>query len=107
MNLTNLAFPFHNYNTTGGYVYYTERKGDNYHISINLPGVNKEEIELSYGSDRLYGEKFNIKVPNKNIDRDIFLDHPVDPDKADITLDLGVLNITAPLIDTMRKLAIK
>ena len=80
----------------------TEEK-DKVTIECNLPGIAKEEIELDYHGDKL---KLHIFVKDK-VDKDIWFTTAIDEENIEARLDLGVLKITAPILNSSKRIQIK
>jgi HSP20 family molecular chaperone IbpA len=96
--------PFWAYNSTHSTSYKREIKEDSIEVTIELPGVDKEEIALDYLSEKL---SVNITIESKNINNDIYLANQVDPEAITAKLDKGVLTITAPIKNDNRRIKIE
>ncbi|KCZ73225.1 molecular chaperone (small heat shock protein) [Candidatus Methanoperedens nitroreducens] len=67
---------------------------ENYHIEIELPGVQKEKIDLEMGE-----ESFCVRAPKEDL---VYaacytLAHHIDTEHVDARFDNGLLTIKAPL----------
>ena len=98
----NYPHPFFRFVNTSAPVYKQEEKDDKITIEIQLPGVAKEEIAIKYNSESRH---INVTVPEK-IDQSIYLYRQINPDGIKAKLDLGVLTITAPILNTDRDIKI-
>ena len=96
--------PFYTYSSsTSGYSYKVFEQGQNIITEINLPGVKKKDIEMSYSADQS-----SIVISIKGgTPHDIYLSRQIDPDKIESKLDLGVLKITCPILNRDKKIEIK
>jgi len=67
---------------------------DNYYIQVELPGVKKEEIELSISD-----QSFCVKGPREDIVLlgCYVLAHPVNEEKAKAKFENGLLGVMIPL----------
>jgi len=72
-------------------------------IDYKLPGVKKEEVELSYNEDYNIITIFVEGNEYKNIN----LLKAIVPEKAEAELELGVLKIRAPIKDSNKIIKIK
>jgi len=73
---------------------YVDHDLDNYYIQVELPGVKKEDIELSVSD-----QSFCVKGPREDISLlgCYVLAHHVNEDKARAKFENGLLNIMIPL----------
>lgn len=106
MNKLTFPYPFWSYTNSSLLSLAWEEKDDNILIEASIPGVDKSEIELSYSSD-WGGSKVKLKIPSKNVDEELSLSKQIDADKTKAKLDLGVLKITAPVVNTDRIIPIE
>jgi HSP20 family protein len=67
---------------------------ENYHIQVELPGVKKEDIELSVSE-----QSFCVRGLREDIDliACYYLAHRVNEDKAEAKYENGLLDVTIPL----------
>ena len=68
-------------------------------LKIKLPGIKKENIELKY----LSSGAINVTVISDGdvlVNQDIYPQRQIDPEGIEAKLDLGVLTITAPVLNT-------
>jgi len=72
-------------------------------IECDLPGIDKEEIQIDYLPDT---KIFHIFVKDK-IDNDIYINKQIVDDKIEAELSLGVLKIRAPLLKSSKRIQIK
>jgi HSP20 family protein len=73
---------------------YMDHDLKNYYIQVELPGVEKEAVELSV-SDQSYcvrGARADIEFLGCYV-----LAHPADPEKAKAKFENGLLNIQIPI----------
>jgi len=74
-----------------------ESKDDDLVISIDLPGVEKKEVDISTQKNRLYVKAYR-KDKDGQITRYVDIDtQTYDVDNIKAKLDLGVLTITVPV----------
>lgn len=100
----NYPSPFYTFsNSTSGYTYKVFEQGANIITEVNLPGVKKKDIEMSYSADQ---SSIVISVRG-GVLQDIYLSRQIDPDKIESKLDLGVLKITCPILNRDKKIEIK
>ncbi|MFQ6012097.1 MAG: archaeal heat shock protein Hsp20 [Thermoplasmata archaeon] len=66
-------------------------RGDSLSITVELPGVEKEDVELRTTSNRL---TIRVDVPERQYHKEIDLDASVDPQSVQATYRNGVLDIT-------------
>jgi len=88
--------PFWEYtNVTREHSYQQDETDEGLTLIIKLPGIKKEDIELKYYSKGIIS--LVIKSDGDPvINQDIYLQRQIDSDKIEATLELGVLNLTAP-----------
>jgi len=77
---------------------------EKYHIEIELPGVEKEKIELEVGE-----QSFCVRASREDIvyNACYTMAHSVDPDKAEAIFEDDVLKVTAPLKSPIRGRLVK
>ncbi len=89
--------PFWEYsNTPYEHSYRKDETGEELSLIIKLPGIKKEEINLKYSS---LNPMINLIVTSDGdpiINQNIYLQSPIDKDKIEASLELGVLTISAP-----------
>ena len=78
------------------------RKEDTYIATLELPGVTKEEIDISYSS-----EDGGINIVVKEERYLIPIQSAIDQEGITAKLDLGILTVTIPKKDTSHKIQIK
>jgi HSP20 family protein len=68
----------------------------NYMIEIELPGVDKKDIELEASISG-----FCLKAPRDDIEYVgcWFLSHNIEPEKTDATFINGLLKVTVPIVE--------
>ncbi len=76
-----------------------DHDGEKYHIEIELPGVEKERIELEVGE-----QSFCVRAPREDVvyNACYTIAHPIDPDKTEAIFEEGLLKVTAPLKSPIR-----
>lgn len=76
------------------FIYHTK---DEYIMEIELPGVNKEEIEV-----KITENTFCVKAPRRNMEYTgcWFLAHEFDSDKCNASYKNGLLTVKVPLTET-------
>ncbi|WP_375000833.1 Hsp20/alpha crystallin family protein [Aeromicrobium sp. CTD01-1L150] len=86
------------------------REGDEFHIELDLPGINRDSIELdvernvlTIRAERSVPEATNELVaaerPRGVFSRQIMLGDSLDLDRIDATYDSGVLALTVPVAE--------
>jgi HSP20 family molecular chaperone IbpA len=88
-----IDYPFWTYGVGTGISYETRMEDGVISIDVKLPGIPKENIQLSYLEDPY---RFNIFVKG-DVDRDIYLSNRIDIENTTAELELGVLKIRAPI----------
>jgi len=91
-----------------------EDEGTQLKLTANLPGLSEKELDLKLTADRvmLRGER-KVSVPagyqvrrserrSYVVERNIRLPVRIDPDKAEATLNNGVLTVTLPKADAAK-----
>jgi len=75
-------------------IYHTE---DEYIMEIELPGVNKDDIDM-----RITEDTFCIKAPRKNMEYTgcWVLAHEFNPDEGNASYENGLLTVRIPIIET-------
>jgi HSP20 family protein len=73
---------------------YMDHDLKNYYIQVELPGVKKEDVELSISEQSLC-----VKGPREDIELlgCYVLAHPVDTEKVKAKFENGLLNVMIPL----------
>ena len=95
--------PFWSYDSTYRYHYTMREEEDNILIDVTLPGIEKQDINLSYNEEKAI---LNVKIGEK-IDTDIYLQRHINPDKIEAELELGILKIKAPVKNSNKTIQIK
>ena len=95
--------PFKWSTTLDWYSEFQREEDDKILLDIKLPGVKKEDIQLSYNQEHNYNTVF---VKDK-VDKTIGLYRTVDPDKIEAELELGILKVKAPLKNSNKIIQIK
>ncbi len=72
-----------------------EKGEDAYTITIEIPGVSKEDIQLEITAEELWLNAKNEEF-NKNYEEHVFFRDSINPDKVNAQLKAGILIITAP-----------
>lgn len=85
------------------YSFHVKEEKDQIIAEVSLPGIKKEELELDYHGDKL---KLHIFVKDK-VDKDIWFTVAIDEENIKAELDLGVLKITAPVLNSSKRIQIK
>jgi len=99
----NYPYQFWSYSNQSVYSYKRSVKDDHILIEIELPGVEKDTIQLEYVSER---GVISIKIDDKNIGE-------VDPlrlieaNGIEAELELGVLKIKAPVLHNNKVINIR
>lgn len=80
------------------------RNEKRYKIEMDLPEQNKEDIDLQVTRTEIY-----VTFPKYGSEYtpSINLDYPINPEKVEARFKDGVLEITAPLVKTLKKRKIK
>lgn len=104
MILRTYPSPFWTYSNTSGLTYQREIVGDNIEVTIELPGMDKEDISLNYLSEKL---SINLSIESKAIDQDIYLANQIDPEAITAKLEKGILKIVCPIKTNNRKISIQ
>ena len=92
-------------NHTGSHSYRLWEEDGYIHIELDLPGTNKEDIELKYDNSPSK-QRFHIFVKEK-IDNYIYPTRQIIPDLITAKLDLGVLKIKAQIEDSSKQIQIE
>jgi len=73
---------------------YFDHDLENYYTQVELPGVKKQDVELSVSE-----QSFCVRGSREDIDLIAFyyLAHPVNEDKAKAKYESGLLDVTIPL----------
>jgi HSP20 family protein len=79
-----------------------EKGEDAYTITIDIPGVSKEDIQLEITAEELWLKAKNEEF-NKNYEEHLFFRDAIDPDKFNAQLKAGILRITAPFANVKPK----
>ena len=95
---------YKSYNWTSPYRSYKVEEKDNKIIAeIELPGVDRDKIDVSYQS-----ETGSIRVEVKDGPSfDVLLSRRIDADAITAELDKGVLTIESPILNTDKRIEIK
>ena len=72
-------------------------------LEFGLPGIKEDEIEIKYKSEN---GSIRLFVKDK-AEKEVLLSRQVDPDKIEASLELGILSIKAPILNTDRIIEIK
>ena len=75
---------------------------DAYTITIEIPGVSKEDIQLEITADELWLKAKNEEF-NKNYEEHLFFRDAIDPEKVNANLKSGILSITTPYANVKPK----
>lgn len=65
--------------------------GDSTHITVELPGVNKEDIDMRVTEDKII---ISVDTPDRQYYKEVDLHSRVDPNSVKATFKNGVLDIT-------------
>ena len=95
--------PFWSYSATSRYHYTQKEINGEILIEVSLPGIEKQDVDLSHNAER---EIINVKI-GKDIDTDIYLQRRIDPDNIVAELELGILKIRAPVKNSNKTIQIK
>ena len=88
--------------STIGRAYKIREIDDRVEVEMDLPGVDKENVELKYSS-----ENFTLQIRIKDLpDKDIYISRQIDSDNIKAELKLGVLKVTMPIKNTDRTIQI-
>jgi len=98
-----IDYPFWTYGVGVGISYETRMEDGVISIDATLPGVPKENIQLTYLDDPY---RINIFVKDE-VDQDIHLSNRIDIDNTTAKLELGVLKIRAPIKTSRQTIQIK
>jgi len=89
--------PFWEYtNRTYEHSYQLDETDEGCSLYVNLPGIKKEDISLIYSSTNRTITLVVNSDGDPIINQNIYLQMQIDSDKIEATLELGVLNLTAP-----------
>jgi HSP20 family molecular chaperone IbpA len=95
--------PFWVTNHTGSRYYKLWEEDDHVNLEIDLPGVDKKDIELRYLPEN---KMFHIFVKEK-IDTHIRSPQPINADITTSKLELGILKIRAPILNSSKQIQIE
>jgi len=91
-----------------------EDEGSQLKLTANLPGLSEKDLDLKLTADRvmLRGERritvpegYKVRRSERNsyvVERNLRLPVRIDPDKAEATLNNGVLTVTLPKADSAK-----
>lgn len=94
-------FPFYYYTSTNGYSF--GEKDGKYEVSVELPGVKKEQVEVKWDGE---AKTITVHVDGERV-RSAYLYRDILSDKIEAAMDLGVLTITAPLANRTTTIKVK
>ena len=98
-----IVYPWYYTTFSNRFSFQITEENDKVTIECNLPGIEKKDVEINYHGDKL---KINIFVKEK-FDKDIWLTSAIDDEKIEASLELGVLKIVAPLLNSSKRIQIK
>jgi HSP20 family protein len=77
---------------------------EKYHIEVELPGVEKDKIELEVGE-----QSFCVRAPREDIVYNACYTtaHAIDPGKTEAVFEEGLLKVTAPLKNPIKGRLVK
>ena len=85
--------PFWYRSSTFGAAYKIREIDNHVEVEMNLPGIEKKDVELKYSS-----YNFTLQVSIKDLqDKDILIAHQIDYDNIKAELKLGVLKVRMPI----------
>jgi len=89
--------PFWYYTNSSAYTYKQEEINGSIVTEIQTPGKQKEDIEIKYSSEN---RSYTITIDGREYSSQIYLSRQINPELITATLELGILTITAPILDS-------
>lgn len=97
MNIFEYPKPFWDYTNHSAYSYKREERDGNIVTEIQVPGKQKEDIEIKYSSEN---RSYTITIDGREYSSQIYLIKQINPELITATLELGILTITAPILNS-------